>query len=50
MLYIKFHASKRSGSEEEDVSIFFYVFLWLEPRTPRPGPTWTLGPSFVDAW
>ena len=34
MLHTKFQASKPSGSEKEDFCIFFYVFLWLEPRTP----------------
>ena len=37
ILYNKFQASKPSGSEEEDFWIFFYVFLWFEPRTPRQG-------------
>ena len=36
MLHIKFHASEQSGSEEEGFLIFFYVFLWFEPRTPWP--------------
>ena len=34
MLHTKFQASKPSGSEEEDFSIFFYVFLRFGPRTP----------------
>ena len=34
MLPTKFQASKSSGSEAEDFSIFFFVFLWLEPRNP----------------
>ena len=34
MLHNKFQASDESGSEEEDFWIFFYVFLWFEPRTP----------------
>ena len=37
MLHIKFKASKPSGSEEEDFLIFFYIFLWFEPRTPWRG-------------
>ena len=37
MLHIKFQASKPSGSEEEDFLIFFYIFLWFEPRTPWGG-------------
>ena len=36
MLHIKFQASKPSGSEE-DFLIFFYIFLWFEPRTPWRG-------------
>ena len=35
MLHTKFQASKPSGSEAEDFSIFFYVFLRLEPRPAR---------------
>ena len=34
MLYTTIQASKPSGSEAEDFSIFFFVFLWLEPRNP----------------
>ena len=37
MLYTKFQASKPNSSEEEDFLIFFYVFLWSEPRTPCRG-------------
>ena len=40
MLHIKFQASVPSGSEDEDCLIYFYIFnifLWFEPRTPRPG-------------
>ena len=37
MLQTKFQASKPSGSEVEDFFIFFYVFLWFEPRTPWQG-------------
>ena len=33
MLYTKFQASEPSGSEEEDFLIYFYAFLWFEPRT-----------------
>ena len=44
MLHTKFQASKPSGSEVDDVLIFFYVFLWLEPMTPGQRPSWTLGP------
>ena len=33
MLYTQFQASKPSGSEEEDFLIYFYAFLWFEPRT-----------------
>ena len=46
MLHTKFQASKPSCSEEEIFLIFFYVFLWFEPRTPDQRPSWTLGPSF----
>ena len=45
MLYTKFQASKPSGSEE-DFLIYFYAFLWFEPRTPGQRLSWTLGPSF----
>ena len=38
MLHTKF-GSKTSGSEEEDFLIFFYIFLWFEPRTPGVGPS-----------
>ena len=34
MLHTKFQASEPSGSEEEAFLIFFYIFLWFEPRTP----------------
>ena len=34
MLVTEFQASKPSGSEEEDSSMYFYAFLWSEPRTP----------------
>ena len=50
MLHTKFQASKPSGFEAEDFSIFFYVFLWLKPRTPGQRPSWTLGPSFEQTW
>ena len=44
MLYTKFQASEPSGSDEEDFLIYFYAFLWFEPRTPgqRPSLTWDL--------
>ena len=45
MLYTKFQASEPSGSEEEDFLIYFYAFLWFEPRTPGQRPSWILGPS-----
>ena len=44
MLHTKFQASKPSGSEEEDFLIFFYVFLWLEPRIPWQGAILNPGP------
>ena len=34
MLCTKFKAPKSSGSKEENVWIFFYIFLWFKPRTP----------------
>ena len=34
MLHIKFQTPEPSGSEEEDFRIYFYAFLWFEPRTP----------------
>ena len=37
MLHLKVQASKPSSSEEEHFGIFFYVFLWFEPRTPWQG-------------
>ena len=37
MLHTKFQTSGPSGSEEEDFLIFFYAFLWFEPRTPWRG-------------
>ena len=46
MLQTNFQASKSSGSEEEDFLIYFYAFLWFEPRTPGQRPSLTLGPSF----
>ena len=48
MLHTKFQVSGPSGSETED--FFFYVFLLFEPRTPGPGQSWTLGPSFEQTW
>ena len=37
MLNTKFQASEPSGSEEEeDFLIYFYTFLWFEPRSPWP--------------
>ena len=50
MLHTKFQASEPSGSEEEDFLIYFYAFLWFEPRTPSQRPSWTLGPSFEQTW
>ena len=50
MLHTKFQVSKPSGSEKEDFCIFFYVFLWLEPKIPGQRPSWTLGPSFEQNW
>ena len=32
MLHTKFQTSGPSGSEEEDFLIYFYAFLWFEPR------------------
>ena len=49
MLHTQLQASKPSGSEE-DFLIIFYVFLWLEPRSPGQRPSWTLGPSFEQTW
>ena len=37
MLQSKFQASKPSNYEEEDFLIYFYAFLWFEPRTPWHG-------------
>ena len=50
MLHTKFQASKQDGSEEEDFSIFFYVFYYLNLEPPRMGLSWTLGPSFEQNW
>ena len=46
MLHIKFQASKPSVSEEEDSLIFFYVFLWFEPKPPQRGAILDPGTSF----
>ena len=45
MLHTEFQTSGPGGSEEEDFSIYFYAFLWLEPRTPGTGHLgpWDLG-------
>ena len=40
MLHTKFQTSGPGGSEEEYFSIYFYAFLWFEPRTPGAGPPW----------
>ena len=37
MLHTKFQTFGPSGSEEEDFLIYFYAFLWFEPRTPWRG-------------
>ena len=37
MLHTKFQTPGPSGSEEEDFLIYFYAFLWFEPRTPWGG-------------
>ena len=50
MLHTKFQASEPSGSGEEDFFIYFYAFLWFEPRTPGQRPSSTLGPSFEQTW
>ena len=50
MLHTEFQTSGLSGSEEEDFLIYFYAFLWLEPRTPGQRPPWTLGPWFEQTW
>ena len=50
MLHTKFQTSGLSGSEEEDFLIYFYAFLWFEPRTPGQRPPWTLGPWFEQTW
>ena len=42
--------AEEGGSEEEDFLIYFYAFLWFEPRTPGAGPPWTLGPWFEQTW
>ena len=49
MLHTKFQTSGPSGSEE-DFRIYFYAFLWFEPRAPWHGPSWTLGPWFEQTW
>ena len=43
MLHTKFQASKPSGSEKENFLIFFYVFIWFEPRTSWQGAILDLG-------
>ena len=47
MLHTKFQASKPSGSEEEDLYMYFYGSN-LGP--PGQRPSWTLGPSFEQTW
>ena len=42
MLYTEFQASELSGSEEEDFLIYFYAFLWFEPRTRDHLGPWDL--------
>ena len=37
MLHTKFQAHGTRDSEEVDFIIYFFVFLWLEPRTPWHG-------------
>ena len=38
MQHNKFQASKPSNYEEEDFFLlYFYAFLWFEPRTPWRG-------------
>ena len=49
MLHTKFQASKPSGSEE-DFLIFFYVFLWFEPRIPWQGAVLDPGTSSEQNW
>ena len=46
MLHTQFQASEPSGSEEEDFFKIFFVFLWLEPRSPGQRSSWIPGPSF----
>ena len=50
MLQTKVQASEPSNYEEEDFLIYFYAFLWFEPRTPGAGLFWSLGPSFEQTW
>ena len=45
MLHTKFQTYGLSGSEEEDFLIYFYAFLWFEPRTPGQRP---LDPGTLD--
>ena len=37
MLFTKFQTPWPSDSEEEDFLIYFYAFLWFEPRIPWRG-------------
>ena len=34
---MKYQASKQNVSAEEDFFIYFYAFLWFEPKSPWPG-------------
>ena len=50
MLHTKFQTCEPRGSEEEDFLIYFYAFLWFQPRTPSLGPSWILGSSSEQTW
>ena len=50
MLLTKYQASEPSDSEQEDFLIYFYAFLWLEPRTPWPRIILDLGSSYGKTW
>ena len=50
MLHTKLPASKPSNSEEEYLLIFFMYFYGLNLGPSGTGPSWILGPLFVQNW
>ena len=48
MLQIKFHTSGPSGSKEDFFKYISMHFYCSNIGLPGAGPSWTLGPSFVQ--